>query len=101
MKLDPCFFGFFLTYIYTKLFLEDQTFDDFYFNTSREIGECFQQLAHDLDCRTIVLTAAGKIFSSGNRSFIIQKLRISVSGKRLPLFVPPSYFLYDKFTSTE
>ena len=44
-----------------------------YFNIVREIAECFQQLAHDLDCRTIVLTAAGKIFSAGNAniSFII------------------------------
>ena len=42
-----------------------------YFNIFREIAECFQQLTHDLDCRTIVLTAAGKIFSAGNSYNIV------------------------------
>ncbi|XP_042240293.1 delta(3,5)-Delta(2,4)-dienoyl-CoA isomerase, mitochondrial-like isoform X1 [Homarus americanus] len=31
----------------------------------REIGECFNQLADDSDCRAVVLTAAGRMFTSG------------------------------------
>lgn len=31
----------------------------------REIGECFDKLADDPDCRAVVLSAAGKMFSSG------------------------------------
>ena len=31
----------------------------------REVGECFNQLGEDSDCRAIVLSADGRIFTSG------------------------------------
>jgi enoyl-CoA hydratase/carnithine racemase len=31
----------------------------------REIGKCFTELGDDPDCRVIVLSGAGKIFSAG------------------------------------
>lgn len=36
-----------------------------YFNVHREIGKCFTELGDDPDCRVIVLSGAGKIFSAG------------------------------------
>lgn len=31
----------------------------------REIGQCFNQLGEDANCRSIVLSGAGKLFSAG------------------------------------
>jgi hypothetical protein len=35
------------------------------FDVHREIGKCFTELADDSDCRVIVLSGAGKLFSAG------------------------------------
>jgi enoyl-CoA hydratase/carnithine racemase len=35
------------------------------FDVCREIGKCFTDLAGDSDCRVIVLSGAGKVFSAG------------------------------------
>lgn len=32
---------------------------------SREIGQCFEKLADDKDCRAVVLSASGRIFTAG------------------------------------
>jgi len=34
----------------------------------REMVECFQQISEDADCRAVVLTGAGKIFTAGQHS---------------------------------
>lgn len=31
----------------------------------REIRECFSKISNDADCRAVVLTGAGKIFTAG------------------------------------
>jgi hypothetical protein len=35
------------------------------FDVHREIGRCFTELADDSDCRVIVLSGAGNMFSAG------------------------------------
>ena len=40
--------------------------------------ECFQQLAHDSDCRAVVLTGAGKMFSSGRHLNVISEFVFGV-----------------------
>jgi hypothetical protein len=35
------------------------------FGVHREIGKCFTELADDSDCRVIVLSGAGRVFSAG------------------------------------
>lgn len=40
-------------------------FNYFYIFVFREIGKCFNELADNADCRVIVLTGAGKHFSTG------------------------------------
>ncbi len=32
----------------------------------REIGECFNALDEDSDCRAIILSGSGKLFTAGN-----------------------------------
>ena len=37
-------------------------------HVNREMVECFQQISEDTDCRAVVLTGAGKIFTAGKHS---------------------------------
>lgn len=34
-------------------------------NLFREIGQCFNDLANDENCRSIVLTGSGRLFTAG------------------------------------
>ena len=36
--------------------------------------ECFEKIAEDSDCRAVVLSGSGKIFTAGNYGFIIAQL---------------------------
>ena len=44
-----------------------------------EIRSCFEKLDQDLDCRVVVLTGAGKAFSSGS-TFLLMSVCLSLYG---------------------
>jgi hypothetical protein len=45
------------------------------FDVHREIGKCFTELTDDSDCRVIVLSGAGKMFSAGELvTFVVTQL---------------------------
>jgi len=55
-----------INYVY---FLEQpgltNSFSSMQFFILSEIGACFKELADDSDCRAVVLSGAGKIFTAG------------------------------------
>jgi len=54
---------FYVPFVYTIQVLYNSYYDSFHVH--REIGKCFTELADDSDCRVIVLSGAGKMFSAG------------------------------------
>jgi len=54
---------FYVPFVYSIQVLYSSYYDPF--DVHREIGKCFTELADDSDCRVIVLSGAGKMFSAG------------------------------------
>lgn len=53
----------FVSFVYSIQVLYSPYYDPF--DVLREIGKCFTELADDSDCRVIILSGAGKMFSAG------------------------------------
>lgn len=50
--------------------------------THREIRECFQKLADDPECRSVVLSGAGKIFTTGKYNILERVVLMYVCFKK-------------------
>ena len=40
---------------------------------SREMVDCFHTISHDKDCRAVVVSGAGKMFTSGRPTHLLGK----------------------------